>query len=234
MVIGAGGHLRPRRGPGREGGGKPAPALVMLILAVLATAIAATVCVRLYVKPVPANEGSVSQESPGDSAPAQQATAGDAQAGAQARGSLPGASVVLEGTRIVVPSPSGAPEWEFSAGTIEIAEERRMARLADVEGARYVDGAAETRVRAQALTVDLASGRLEFEGVIEVSSKSGAVFSARRATWEPGASRFAASGDVTFSDGRSTMTGDALEADAALKEAVMKGSVRFSTVVSRG
>lgn len=142
--------------------------------------------------------------------------------------------MILEGTKIVVPGPSGEPEWEFSAGTIEIAEERRVAKLAEVEGARYVDGIAEMRVRAQVLTADLASGRLEFEGGIEVASKSGAVFSAQRATWEPGVSRFTASGDVRFSDGRSTMTGDALEADAGLKEAVMKGSVKFSTVVSGG
>lgn len=140
----------------------------------------------------------------------------------------------MEGTRIVVPRPSGEPEWEFSAGKIEISEERQVARLTDVEGTRYVNGATQAYVRARVLTADLRSGRLEFGGGIEVASGGGAGFSAREATWDPGQSRFLASGEVEYTDGRSTITADTIQVDAGLEEVVMKGRVRFSTVVRGG
>ena len=148
---------------------------------------------------------------------------------------LPGASVVLEGTKIVVPGPSGDPEWEFSAEKIEIAQERKIVRLTGVEGARYVGGATQARVRAGALTADLGSGRLEFEGGIEVTGEGGAAFSADSARWDPAAPVFMASGDVRYSDGMSiTITGDVLEADGRLESVLVKGGVRFRTVVSGG
>jgi hypothetical protein len=139
--------------------------------------------------------------------------------------------VILEGTKLVVPRPSGEPDWEFSAGRIEISEERQLARLSEVEGARYVNGAAQTHIRARAVTADLTTGRIEFAGGVEVAGAGGAGFSARQAAWDPELAKFLASGEVKYADGRSTITADAIQVDARLEEVVMKGRVRFSTVV---
>ncbi|NLG78529.1 MAG: hypothetical protein GX492_01685 [Firmicutes bacterium] len=212
-------------------------AALPLVGVLVAVAVAAWGAAGVYLRARhAAPEGSPSavagQETvPGGVAPGRSEQAQEHGEGGDA---LPGASMILERTKIVVPGPSGEPEWEFSAGKIEIAKERQVARLTGVEGARYVNGVTQAHVRAQVLTADLASGRLEFEGGIEVASEGGAGFSARQATWDPVASRFTASGDVRYSDGRSTIIGDTIQVDAGLEEAIMKGRVKFSTVVRGG
>ncbi|MGE5572227.1 MAG: LPS export ABC transporter periplasmic protein LptC [Bacteroidota bacterium] len=204
----------------------PLPARVVLVAAALAVCCVAGVCLRARIAPAekPRPAAQDVHAAPGDQG---EAESGDGE-------TLPGASMVLEGTRIVVPGPSGDPEWEFSAEKIEIAKERRVARLTHVKGARYVTGATQVRVRAGILTAAFESGRLDFEDGVEVTGENGAGFSARRATWDPGTGRFVASGDVRYSDGTSTISGDALQADPGLEEAVVRGRVRFATVVRGG
>lgn len=211
-------------------------AFLPLVAVLVAVAVAAWGAAGVYLRARHAALGGLPPVAPGqETAPGVvPGQSEQAQEHGQDGDVLPGASMILEGTKIVVPGPSGEPEWEFSAGKIEIAKERQVARLTGVEGARYVNGVTQAHVRAQVLTADLKSGRLEFEGGIEVAGEGGAGFSARQATWDPGASRFTASGDVRYSDGRSTITGDTIQVDAGLEEAIMKGRVRFSTVVRGG
>lgn len=147
---------------------------------------------------------------------------------------LPGADIVFEGTRIVVPGPSGEVEWSFAADKIEMAVGEKIVRLTGVEGARHASGGLESRVRAGRLTANLESGRLEFESGVQVATDQKSGFSARSALWDPKAGRFAAFGDVKYGDGEASISGNELYADAELKEVSVKGSVRFSTTVRTG
>lgn len=146
-------------------------------------------------------------------------------------GALPGANIVLEGTKIVVPGPSGETEWSFAADKIEMAAGEKVVRLTGVEGARHVSGGLEVRVRAGRLTANLESGRLEFESGVQVATGRNSGFSARSALWDPKARKFTAFGDVKYRDGEASISGNELYADAELKVASVKGSVRFSTTV---
>lgn len=175
--------------------------------------------------PSGAAAGSSGQDEP---------SSGLAGAGLEARleeGALPGANIVLEGTKIVVPGPSGEVQWSFAADKIEMAASEKVVRLTGVEGARYASGGLEVRIRAGRLTANLESGRLEFESGVQVTTGRNSGFSARSAVWDPKARKFTAFGDVKYRDGEASISGSELYADAELKVASVKGSVRFSTTV---
>lgn len=175
--------------------------------------------------PAGAAAGSSGQDEP---------SSGPEGAGLEARleeGALPGANIVLEGTKIVVPGPSGEVEWSFAADKIEMAASEKVVRLTGVEGARHTSGGLEVRIRAGRLTANLESGRLEFESGVQVTTGRNSGFSARSALWDPKARKFTAFGDVKYRDGEASISGNELYADAELKVASVKGSVRFSTTV---
>lgn len=158
-------------------------------------------------------------------------TAGTAGADG-AQDALPGASVVLEGTKILVPGPSGEAEWSFEAERIEMSTAQGVVRLTEVEGARYAAGKLGARVKAGTLVADLGTGRIEFQDGVEVSASEARSFRAHGAVWDPGTASFVASGDVAYQDGAASLSGDSLTADAGLGTARVEGRARFSTAVS--
>ncbi len=145
---------------------------------------------------------------------------------------LPGADMVLQGTSVAVPGPSGDTEWTFSADRIEVAAAQRLMRLTRVEGARHVAGAREVRVRAGSLTADLDSGRIDFDGGVYVAAGERG-FSAQRASWDARSRAFSAFGDVRYWDGEASLSGDEIRADAEIEGVTVKGGVRFRAVVRR-
>ncbi len=141
--------------------------------------------------------------------------------------------IILEETRITVPEPGGVLGWSFGAETIEYDLDNNRASLVRAEGIRFIHDKPEIEIQAEVVNLDFESGRVDFEGNVRVKSKQGPSFSAGGATWDPGAKKFRAYGNIQYKNGLSEIFGDEMEIDVELETARVKGNVRFRSPVLR-
>lgn len=135
--------------------------------------------------------------------------------------------IFLEETRITVPEPEGTLGWSFGAEKIEYDPDRNSASLRVVEGIKFIEGRPELEIRAGAVKLDFAAGRVDFEDCVTVKSDKGPSFSAAAAIWDPDTKSFRAYGNIQYENGASEIFGDELEIDSELEIARVKGNVRF-------
>jgi LPS export ABC transporter protein LptC len=142
--------------------------------------------------------------------------------------------VILEETKITVPEPGGALGWSFGAERIEYDLDNNRARLVDAKGIRFVDDKPEIEIQAGVAKLDFASGRVDFEEYVTVKLSEGPSFSAKSATWDPGAKKFRAYGNIQYKNRSSEIFGDEMEIDLELETARVKGNARFRSPALRG
>ena len=146
----------------------------------------------------------------------------------------PESGMILEETKITVPEPGGALGWSFGAERIEYDLDNNRARLVDAKGIRFVDDKPEIEIQAGVVKLDFASGRVDFEEYVTVKSNEGLSFIAKGATWDPGAKKFRAYGNIQYRNGLSEILGDEMEIDLGLETARVKGNARLRSPALRG
>ncbi|HHV62487.1 MAG TPA: LPS export ABC transporter periplasmic protein LptC [Firmicutes bacterium] len=225
-------------------GGARSRLVVLLSFIIIASGVFAGLLARYYLASrAPAPSRALSEEtgvngagdSPGGEAPH------EGTGEAREPSVIPNPNFTLEGSTMLITGPGGDREWELEVGEVRISETDNKAELTGVEATRFQGGKIVFRVKAGRAIVDWKTRDLVFRGGVEVygggGDRAGAGpapvpvpalgFRAAEAEWHADSEKLAATGDVEYWNGATTISGRSLSADARLQRVLVEGPARL-------
>lgn len=124
----------------------------------------------------------------------------------------------------------GKAVWEIAAETIEMDPATKLIYLKGIKAVFYQEDGERLDITAPVATMDSKTKNITMDGDVKaVSSKDGAVFTARQALWAAQEQKLTGAGGITLTRDDTVITGDLLETDPNTQKYKVRGHVRVLT-----
>ena len=126
----------------------------------------------------------------------------------------------------------GTAVWEIEAETIEMDPATKMIYLKGIKAIFYQEDGGRIDITAPVATMDSKTKNITMDGDVKaVSSKDGAVFTAKQALWAAQERKLTGTGGITLTRDDTVITGDLLETDQNTQKYKVRGHAR---VIKKG
>lgn len=136
-----------------------------------------------------------------------------------------GNSISFNGTELKE-EKNGQLVWSVKAEKISVDQKTKVITLDMITGTFHRDGTVLT-VKAPKGVVSSDHGKITLSGGIEATSSTGASLRTEGIEYTSKTQQFKSTSKFTYSDGETTIEGDALEADMILQQVTAKGHAQL-------